>query len=391
MTPEFKDALAKARMDMLRKPKAVFISTVALMMRQVVDNTIRTAATDGLAIYYSENFFLGLTRPQRITLLGHEAMHPALLHLDPAYSHLDQDRLNRAGDYVINQFLLDAGFEALPNWLHDPKYKGLTTMQVYKLLETEDQEKTENGEGKPSAGDWADLRPAEPGKDGQSPQEQAEAVRQMVASAAQAVQMAAADGRDPGAIPADVLLFLENLLKPKLPMGVHLRRWFTELDKSDYSWKKPNRRYAPMIMPGLSGQNKLTHLAFVFDMSCSVTDKDIQRYVSELVGVMRRYKPDKITVVQFDTSIKSTHLIKTVRDMANVQLRGRGGTDIECVLEWVQKNKPTGVVVFSDGEYFHPSFNPKCSRFLWMIHGPRRELFHCDFGTTIRFDTDGDS
>lgn len=387
---EFKDALAKARMDLLRKPKAVFMSTVALMMKQFVDESIPTAATDGTATYYNPNFFLSLKREERCTLLAHEAMHPALLHLDSAYAQLDQSRLNRAGDYVINLFLAKAGFAHIPGWLYDTKYDGLTTMQVYRLLEGEDEQAAQDGLPVPSIGDWSDIRQAEDdpqGKEGgQSKQEKIEAIRQVVASAAQAVQMAAADGRDPGSIPAEVQEFLDKLFKPKLPMETHLRRFFNEMDKSDYSWMKPNRRFMPQIMPGLQGK-KLGHIAFVFDLSMSVSKDDLTRYVTELVNIMRRMKPDLMTVVLFDTEIKSVHRVRNVRDIMAIPLRGRGGTDIECVIDWVEKNKPHAVCVFSDGEYRHPSRNPKKSKFLWMIHGHSREMFHCNFGTTIRFES----
>lgn len=390
MSEEFKDALAKARMDLLRKPKAVFVSTVALMMKQYLDTDVPTAATDGLAIYYNHDFFLSLKREERCTLLAHEAMHPALLHLDPAYEALDHDRLNRAGDYVINLMLTKAGFAPIPKWLYDTKYDGMTTMQVYRLLEEEDEAAAKNGSPVPGIGDWSDIRHVPEDKEetsgGPSKMEKVEAIRQLVASAAQAVQQARADGRDPGDIPADVQEFLDNLFKPKLPMEVHLRRFFNEMDKSDYSWQKPNKRFQPMIMPGLYGK-KLGHLAFFFDLSMSVSKADLTRYVTELVNIMRKLKPDMMTVVQFDTEIKSVHKIKSIRDIMNMELRGRGGTCIEPVIDWVEKHKPTAACVFSDGEYVHPSRNPKKTKFLWMIHGYSRDMFHCDFGTTIRFES----
>jgi predicted metal-dependent peptidase len=154
--------------------------------------------------------------------------------------------------------------------------------------------------------------------------------------------------------------------------------------KNDYSWRRINRRFKPMMLPGMWSE-KLSNIAFAFDMSGSVSDADTKRYVSEMYHVMRMLKPDMLTLIQFDTKIKSVEKIKSVRDMMNVKLVGRGGTDIEDLMQWARKHKPTALVVFTDGEYRHPSFNPGCP-ILWMIHGRRREHFHCDFGTTIKFE-----
>jgi len=390
---EFWKAITKARLDLMQMPKATFLTTLALMMKQRVDDlNYKTAATDGLCIFYNTGFFLGLERKQRPTLIAHEAMHAALDHLILAKAHKvtpeQHNRFNRAADYVINDFLVLAGFTPLPNWCHDVKYRGMTTMGVYRLLE-EDQANGGSGGGGGGSSSSGDGEPMddllEPGmsEPGMSASEVQQQIKSNVTAAAVATKM---KGGDPGTIPADVQVFLDSLLKPKLPMAAHLRKFFKAVDKSDYSWKKLNRRFQPQLMPGLQGK-KLGHIAFAFDMSSSVSDKDIQRYVSELYAVVRNLKPDRISLVQFTCELKSVHRIKSVRELAEVELRGRGGTDIEPLMEWAKQNKPTALCVFTDGEYSHPSFNPGCP-ILWMIHGYRKDMFHCDFGTTIRFDID---
>lgn len=386
-TEEFWKAITKARLDLMQMPKATFLTTLALMMKQKVDDVnCPTAATDGLCILYNTGFFLGLTRKQRPTLIAHEAMHAALDHMFLAQAHSitpeQHMRFNRAADYVINDFLVLGGFEPLPNWCHDVKYRGMPTMEVYRLLQ--DDEANGGGSG-PGDGEPMDdlMAPgsSEPEKSASEVQQQ---IKSNVTAAAVATKMKGGDMA--GNIPADVQVFLDGLLKPKLPMAAHLRKFFTAIDKSNYSWKKLNRRFQPQLMPGLQGK-KLGHIAFAFDMSSSVSDDDIQRYVSELYAVVRNLKPDRISLVQFTCELKSVHRIKTVRELAAMELRGRGGTDIEPLMQWAKENKPTALCVFTDGEYTHPSFNPGCP-IMWMIHGYRKDMFHCDFGTTIRFDVD---
>lgn len=382
---EFWKAITKARLDLMQMPKATFLTTLALMMKQKVDNDrCSAAATDGLCIFYNTDFFLALPRKQRCTLIGHEAMHAALDHLFLAKAHNvtpDQHkRFNKAADFVINDFLVLAGFEPIPGWCHDVQYRGMTTMAVYRLLEEDEANGGPGGDGEPMD-DLMDPGASEPSMSDSEVQQQ---VKSNVTAAAVATKMKGGD--QAGTIPADVQVFLDGLLKPKLPMASHLRKFFKAVDKSNYSWQKLNRRFYPQLMPGLQGK-KLGHIAFAFDMSSSVSDADIKRYVSELYAVVRNLKPDRISLVQFTCELKSVHRIKTVRELAEVELRGRGGTDIEPLMEWAKQNKPTALCVFTDGEYSHPSFNPGCP-IMWMIHGYRKDMFECDFGTTIRFNVD---
>lgn len=382
---EFWKALTKARLDLMQMPAATFVCTLALMMKQRVDDTPNnlTAATDGLCIFYNTGFFLGLARKQRPTLIAHEAMHAALDHMELAKVHgispENHKRFNRAADFVINDFLVMAGFEPLNNWCHDVQYRGMNTLQVYRLL----QEDPDGGSGGPGD-EMDDIRQPGSSEPDLTPAEVKQAVKANITSAAVAAQMKG--GQAAGSVPADVQVFLDSLLKPKLPMAAHLRKFFNAIDKSNYSWKKLNRRFHPMLMPGLQGK-KLGHIAFAFDMSSSVSDDDIKRYVTELMAVVRNLKPERITLVQFTCEIKSVHRIKTIRELAAIELRGRGGTCIEPLMEWAKINKPTALCVFTDGEYSHPSFNPGCP-VMWMIHGYSKDMFHCDFGTTIRFDVD---
>jgi predicted metal-dependent peptidase len=279
-----------------------------------------------------------------------------------------------------------AGFEPLPNWCHDVKYRGMNTLEVYRLLQ-EDPSESGGASGGSGGGDpMDDLRQPGESEPEKSQAEVKQEIKANITSAAVAAKMKGDQAA--GSIPADVQVFLDSLLKPKLPMAAHLRKFFNAIDKSNYSWQKLNRRFHPMLMPGLQGK-KLGHIAFAFDMSSSVSDKDIQRYVSELMGVVRNLKPEKITLVQFTCEIKSVTRLKTVRELAALELRGRGGTDIEPLMEWAKLNKPTALCVFTDGEYSHPSFNPGCP-VMWLIHGYSKDMFHCDFGTTIRFDVNDD-
>ncbi len=395
MSEELKLAMVRARIAFLRHPNSMFLSTVCFMLKLKYEESIGTGATNGVDLFIAPSFFLKLDPKMQVTLLAHETFHVALQHCIIGQQFTNKNKFNYAADYVINCFLVEAGFEPIkwleadgtPNgWLYDPQYKGMTTKQVYDLL-PDDPEQLAS-----LAGSQFDVHMdpgAGSGEDGQgggnSPADIA-AVQRQIVNIINTAAAVASQGNQAGSIPKDIEVFLEKLKKPKLPLSQHLRKFFTQVAKNDYTWRKLNRRLFPhMLAPGLSGI-KLTEIAFAYDMSGSVSDKDTTRYQSELVGVMRYLKPDSLRLIQFDWDIKRADKIKSIQDLANIRLVGRGGTNIEPVMEWAKKNKPTAMVVFTDGEYTPPSFNPGIP-ILWVIHGRSKDRFHCDFGTIIRFDT----
>ena len=402
---QFTPAYTQARVYLMQNPNWAFYSALLMLLEDKIDAPGEpTAAVDGKHLFINSEFFVGLgTKAKRATLLAHEALHVALKHMIRAESITQEqwDTFNNAGDYVINQMLLDDGFEAIPGWLQDDKYKNMSTEQVYKLL-LEDPPPAPaggcagSGVGgslgsdvrKPKAdpqGDPQDPNDPQPAQGQDQAQAMAELSGQIDVMLRQAEQQAIASGMKPGDIPAQIRAYLDNLVKPKLPMRALLRKFMQNLSRDDYSWRKLNRRFRPMILPGLQSNNKLMHLAFAFDMSMSVSKKDYTRYMSEMYGVMRGMQPDLLTLIQFDTRIKSVEKIKSLKDLAKVELKGRGGTHIGELMEWAKKHKPAALIVFSDGEYSHPEFNPGCP-VLWLIHGSTKHEFHCDFGTTVLFD-----
>ena len=92
-------------------------------------------------------------------------------------------------------------------------------------------------------------------------------------------------------------------------------------------------------------------------------------------------KPEKISLIQFDTSIKSVTPIRNVTDLKRVEFIGRGGTDIRELLSWVNDNKPQVILVFSDG-YFRTREQTGKSDYVWIIHNnpsfttPKGKVIH---------------
>jgi len=360
-TPD--QALSKTKIQLMARPDSAFFTTVCFSLKHRFDNKIPTACTNGKEIRFNPDFFMSLNIEERVFLLLHESMHVAYLHMARLQTR-DARKFNIAADHVINLQLIERGFRMPSMGLADPKYKGLSTEEVYKLLPDD-----------PGSPFDMDLEPGE----GDPAQLEADVQDILVRASIQSKM----SNDKPGTIPGDIQIFLDGLLNPKLPWNRILQKYLQSFAKNDYSFKKPNRRFFPRYhLPSLYGES-LMNIAIAVDTSGSVSDAEFKRFVTETHSILRMMKPDQITMIQFDTEIKSVDKIRNVNELMQLKFTGRGGTMISPVIQWANENKPQLLLVFSDG-YFRFYDLPTKVETLWLIHD--NEQFTAPFGKTIHYE-----
>jgi predicted metal-dependent peptidase len=360
-------ALSKAKIALMSRNDSAFFTTLAFSLIHEFNDNIRTACTNGKRVMYSPAFFMSLDHEERLFLILHEAMHCALLHMERLGSY-NPRRWNVAADHCINLMLIERGFKMPKVGLADEQYKGMSTDEIYQLL----PEEPDMGEG---GGIGEDLQePDGPVEDLQSE------MQDILVRAS--IQSKLADDK-PGTIPGEIQIFLDKLLKPKLPWNKLLIKYLHSYSKNDYTFKKPNRRFFPQHhLPSMFSQS-LINLAVAVDTSGSVSDEEFNQTVSETHSMLRMMKPNKISFIQFDTEIKSVEEVKSIRDLMGLKFTGRGGTRIEPVLEWAKKNKPQLLLIFSDGGFHF--YQPDCNvDTLWLIYN--NPQFQAPFGKVIHYE-----
>lgn len=352
ITDDIRRALDKAKIGLMQKTDSAFFTTIVFSLKWRWDNTQATAWTDGVQLGFNSNFFMAMPPEERIGVLVHEAVHVAMLHME-RLGTLDPDLWNDACDHWINLMLLARGFKLPSFGLMDERFKDMDVKPIYDILMAEKQQ------GIPQPKNMmADLRAPE------KPQELVKHVENILVRARIHSRMAKEGA---GAIPGEIELYLDNLLAPKLPWFTILRKYFSKYAKTDYSWKRPNRRLFPdHYLPSLHSE-KLMDLAWAVDISGSETDADFLRFISEAAGVIRMLKPDEITLIQWDTCIKSVDKVRSIKKLSEIKFTGRGGTDINCVLDWARKNKPQLLLIFTDGD-FDPPKEHYTGDVVWLIH-----------------------
>lgn len=363
VTPEVKKALDKAKIALMSKADTAFFTTVLFSLHLIWDNDQPTAATNGTQLYINTTFFMGLSPEERVFLLVHETLHVAFMHM-LRLKDRNHQKWNIACDHYINLMLIDRGYKMPAKGLADRQYAGLNPDQIYKLLPDDIQ--------MPEPGDI--LSP-----DGDTSQVEND-IQDILVRASIQSKMA---GDKPGTIPEDIQIFLNKLLNPKLPWQRILQKYIQNMSKNDYSFKKPNRRYFPEYYLPSIFSNKLIDLAIAVDASGSVSDDEFKVFISETNGIMKMMKPDTITLIQFDSKIKSVDKVSSIMELMKVNFSGRGGTRIEPVIEWANQNKPQLLLVFSDGEFRFYGPETKMPA-IWLIHN--NPQFKAPFGKVVHYE-----
>lgn len=368
--PEADIALNKAKIALMSNPDTMFFTTVCFSMDHKWSMEVPTAGTDGLTIYFNPDYFMNLTPEERVFLILHETMHVVFNHITRKGDR-DHALWNVAGDYVINAMLLGMGYIMPDGGLYEAKYADKYTEEVYEDLDKNQKEPPPN------------FQPDIMESDKPSKELQQEIDEILVRASVQA-EMAK---NDIGDLPGELKQYLESLKDPKLPWNVVLRKFMNDLAKTDYSFKKPNRRFFPdHILPSAYGYG-LEHIAVAIDVSASITQEQFHTFASEVAAIMKQMKPKKLTVIQFDTVIQTEDVLTNVKDIFNVEFYAGGGTNIAPVMKWMNENKPKGMLIFTDG-YFHMRFAPPEHPLVWLIHSNEKFKENMQYGQVIDYPLD---
>lgn len=392
---EAERALDRARIAILEKDSCTFIATVMLGLherwdhRESLNGQRMTAWTDGVRMGIGARYFMELDAVYRPSLLLHEAWHPALMHTTEELwgpDRMDYKLRNKAGDLRLNVYVKQLGFPIHPTWLYEDKYEGdeWSTLAIYDDL-VQRQNAGEKLPDNPLDGDvqYGDSGSGDdnPANDADAPtQEEIQAnIEDLMARAAVAEEQKHGHW---GNLPGDVQIYLENLLRPKLPWEQVLRNFMTEYQKEDYSMRRPNRRYLPdFFLPTLYNE-RVANLAYAVDFSWSMKQFE-QRVLSEIHFGRTLLNPQQTTVLSFDTRVQTVHELGEYDSLADVKFKGNGGTNIHPVFEHFKDKPPTVLVIFSDLECSPYTKDPGYP-VIWVRMGERG--FRPEFGEVVQYN-----
>jgi predicted metal-dependent peptidase len=359
MIDDAASALKIAKITMMMSSDTIFYTTILFSLKQIIDDTVPTAAVDGKRLWINPIFFNDLSPGERITLLAHEVLHVALDHMH-RISDRDPKLWNSAGDYVINGMLVKAGYVLPDGGLHDTKYNNKTTEQVYDIIYKKNKKEQEDILKKLGTGDVIYPDTSDPDHVTQD-----QVTEIVLRASTQAKQM----GKSIGSVPSEVSVQLKEILNPPLPWHVILANYMTEFAKDDYTFRRPNRRFLPNHYLPTAHSEAIANIAVAVDISSSVSDHEFNVFITKIAEIQQAMHPKKITVISFNTKITGVQeLTDDDNPFKQLKFNGRGGTAIGPVHEWAKENKPTVLLVFSDGEFQQPEPLDKNVPIVWIIN-----------------------
>lgn len=347
--------LDKAKVALLQPKTSAFISTILFSLKFSWDESIPTAGTDGINLKISPDFFSKLDREERVFLLAHEAWHVAFLHMSRLTKEKrDNFRMwNIACDHYINLMLINSGHKMIKGGCADEKYKDQSIWSSDKIFK--DLMEDKDAQEKYSSDDsfTEDMSEGTDGMDKEQAEEYRKNVQRRIEDSLVKAQMQAKMAGQASSIPSEIAINIESFLNPKLPWNVILQRFMSDYSKEDYSFKRPNKRFAShgIILPSLYSES-LGHIACAVDTSCSVSDEQFNMFRTELNSIKKKLNPKLMTIIDFDTDIRKVHKLNQSDNIDQVQFSGRGGTYMHPVFEYFtkQENTPKVLIIFSDLE-----------------------------------------
>ena len=326
-------------LNILGEPRARFLTSLLYALKLVWADDIPTAGTNGILLKINPKFFYELSKEERLFVILHELWHVAKLHSIRRESR-DSRLWNIACDYHINNLLLKENYSSfkitvMKDCFKDEKFKDLSEEEIYEEL----LKKYPNG--------LPDNEYLEDHLSGDLEELDQEEKSKAIAKVMEATQTAKAMGCDVG---SGITSLLSKFIKPSINWKKILYKYMTALlDKSDYSWRKPNRRFSDIYLPSrVESDGRLTHLLYFLDVSGSIEESQIVRFNSEIRHIKESLNPDKLTLVQFDTRIRRVDVFTSTQKFTNIHIVAGGGTSYNEVYDYILKEKPTASVIFTD-------------------------------------------
>ena len=367
--------LQKAVVDIMANQKYIALAGILMIgERDITDDpAMPTACTNGKNETYNRGFVEKLNDSELRFLILHENYHKLYRHMI-TWQHLkkeDQERANKAMDFVINIKLVDDNkdnFATMTGILEkgclNEKYRSWDTARVYKdLPETPegDSPVIVNGDGEPfDVHDWD-------GAEGLSTEEKNKLSRDIDEAIRQGAMIAGKVGNG-----AD--RELTELLKPQIDWRQVLREFVKDTcaGKDFSTWQRPNRRFigSGIYMPS-SFTERVEGIAVGGDMSGSIGEREQSVILTEVSSMADIVKPSWLRMLYWDTEVvgdEKYEMHELDNFVKSTKPVGGGGTDPSCVPLYLQTHKitPQCAIMITDG-YVGGNWGKWSCPVLWVI------------------------
>jgi len=333
------ERLNEARIKMSRKDP--FLGFLAQHSAIILDDEIKTAATNGKNIYFSPAFMETLSDKDILFVYYHEVLHIALMH--PLRKGVrEHQRFNIACDIVINDYLKLEGFQIdhlTPIFGRKYKIRGYdkTAESVYETLHSTVEEESFDSHEL-----WDEL---------------------ISRGLAEHIQEVFKKAYELGIYPSDDIArliyqgkFTESIFKTKSKLKKYVEK-YVQAYVHDYQFERIDKRYQDVLMPDFTPSHLMLYgVWFVVDVSYSMDKEALLKVVSEMLSLIKSYPALKIEFSYFSSNISEPVTIKSLQQFQVMiqQAPTTGATKFDVIFEkyypfYEKKEKPKLIVIYTDG------------------------------------------
>lgn len=426
------ERLAAARLQLMSR--LPFMGSLMARMRFVIaapeHRVLSACVTPDFSMYWNYGFLQACSKAMIMGVMCHEVMHP-IYKFWARLGRRDPKRFSRAQDYNINLDVLDLAASsnlsqiefALPNGvLIDEKYRGMTSEQIYDLLEVEELKQKGRGRGQ-GQGQGQGGGEGQGGQGGQGDgledslfdcredlsatkegKEAAKGVRsaqkylqekweQAILVAKQQHEASVRTHR--GTLPLGIQQVIKEILEPKVSWTEVLSRWIGENGpRKDYNYRRPSRRGLAIdaILPSVQ-RSGTDDVIVLWDSSGSMGGRE-----KEILGEISGMCEDlglSLRLIVCDAAVHADIRNLTTVEEAAEAFAGGGGSDFIPAFALLDQEGATGVVLaFTDGMIGVPETKPPTLQdVVWVLWKSRydRDPTEGKWGCVLHVYEDGNA
>ena len=356
-----------ARMSILSRNG--FYGLLLMHMGFALDENVKTAATDGMKIYFAPSFLDEINDRELIFVLQHEVLHVALKHVARMGTR-DVEVFNIACDIVVNSNILYSenmdlsaislpGLGALmhtaPDGCEGYKY---TTEEVYEML-------IEHGAGTGRMGpfDEHDRWDTASG-------EQDALWNVWIRDAYEAAKHRGTE------MSSELERTISDMFRSHVDWRQVLNE-FVQEELTDYTFSPPDRRFqdTEFFLPDFNDFDVLVKkVLFWIDTSYSMSDDEVSQAYNEIRGAIEQFD-GKLEgwLGFFDTRIHPPVPFTSEEEFMRIRPKGGGGTDFGIIFSYINENMAddeiASIIILTDGECDFPDQSEaRGTPVLWVLN-----------------------
>lgn len=383
---EYTIRIMKARMSLMTRNG--FYGILLMHMKYALDESVRTAATDGERMFFAPSFLDEISDKELMFIMQHEILHVVLKH---CLRTGDRNGLafNVACDIVVNStILMSAGGDVssitlarygesmhlAPDGREGCEY---TAEEVYEMMKekgwTNNLDIFINGSFSDEHSRWGTSK--------------VKGLSELWTSRIKDAYEAAKRGSD--SLPAGLRRALGEMLEPRTDWKTVLNDFIQE-EITDYSFTPPDRRFSesPFYLPDFNEMDDIIrNILFMIDTSGSMTEEEITEAYSEIKGAIDQFG-GKLEgwLGFFDSEVYEPKPFAEEDEFLDISPYGGGGTSFQVIFDYVREEMKdleiTGIIIMTDGMAVFPEESETMGiPVLWMINN---EEITPPWGVTIR-------